>query len=217
MKKIGFVITFLVLMIPLSIKASCTTEELSKYSKLASNINTSYNYTENNENVNFSITFTNLTSGLYLYDVSNQREYRYNGDSEATYAGYIDGKSHKFLVYTNDSTCSYSAIRTIYVTLPYYNAYYSDEECEGYENIKYCQKWYKLNMSHGEFLLALDEEKSKFNKTNNDNKKVTNSYQISSILDFYVKYYYLILPLFIILIILLEIIRKNKKKKQNIF
>lgn len=174
--------------------ARCDNAEKINLSSLAQNISVTYDYIEENHQVSFHIIFTNLQPGLKIKDVTNNKEYYYNG-SELTLYGYAPGKNYRFDVYAN-TTCN-SRLYSHYVTLPGYNPYYDDAACNGV-NASICQKWVNMNYDYNTFL----NEVNKY-KQNNTNEPIENNEQeilgiYDYIFQFIVKYYYIIFPIIII-------------------
>ena len=127
----------LLLLIPLSVKASCTSTELSTYKLLSSEINTYYDYNE--ETNKFKITTYNISNKIKIKE--NENEYYSNGViGETTIDNLNPGQNITLGIYPKEGECSSLRIRTIYVNLPYYNKYYKDELCQNNTN-QLCSKW----------------------------------------------------------------------------
>lgn len=216
MKKYLLPLFITLLFSPKIVKASCDNITINKLKKIANNINYTYDYLEENDSVNFNITLVNLDSRVKIYDVTKQQEYSYDYEqNEMTYNDYVDGYSHKFVVYPSDPYCSNEVLRSFYVELPSYNRYYKNEVCKGYETLSYCQKWQRMNISEEEFVYNVELAKEKIEKPLEEK----DIYQVEenigySILEFYAKYYFVILPLILSLIIVLKINKNNKIRKE---
>ena len=75
-KKVLYVAIFTIIMIfPVKISAQCSNSEIIRRSSLAKNISITYNYIEENGQVSFYITLSNLQPDFYIKDVNNQKEY----------------------------------------------------------------------------------------------------------------------------------------------
>ena len=61
------------------------------------------------------------------------------------------GKYLKFLVYGNIDNCREEKVTTIYVTLPSFNKYYTDELCRNIPDYSLCNKWANIKMTHEKF------------------------------------------------------------------
>lgn len=191
--------------------AACDNALKVDYQNRAKNI--TYSYIYNDSNNTFDVIFTNITDGLYLIDMDTMQEYRNNG--EITINSVMSGKSYRFGVFTSDANpCSGSSIYNIYVTLPFYNPYYTDNLCDGISNYKYCKKFINKSVSYEEFKENVENYKNGLNKSDNtnedDTKKTLLEKVFNTIFNFYLKYYFVILPV-IIVITLIAIIRENKK------
>lgn len=181
------------------------------YQNRAKNI--SYSYTYNDSNNTFNILFTNVTDSLYLIDMDTMQEYRNN--PEITISNVTPGNSYRYGVFTSDlNPCSNSSIYNIYVTLPFYNPYYSDPLCAGINTYKYCKKFINKSVSYEEFKENVTNYKNSFinndSKDDNNNDKTIVEKIFNKLFDFYLDYYFVILPI-IIVITLIAIYKENKK------
>ena len=68
------------LLIPLKVNGACTVEDKMRYTTLASNIATSYEYKEENGSVLFDITIHNVHGDLVIVDTSNKKRYQSNNN-----------------------------------------------------------------------------------------------------------------------------------------
>ena len=128
----GKIILILLILLPLSAKAyTCGYNEQADLRKMASNIQTSYEYYEYNGNAYFNVTLTNMSDRLYIEDMSTGKTYYYNGTSELTIYGYPASTNIKYKIYPTKYNCMSSYLVIKYVNLPDYNRYYSDPLCEG--------------------------------------------------------------------------------------
>lgn len=199
MKKFFLVGLFLLLLPIMRIKAFyCRYSDISYLKKVASNINTSYDYVETTEGVTFSITLTNLNSELYLVDSLNKR-YDYK-DNELTISGYHPGQTIQFKVYTTRQFCEKELLSTIRLTLPSYNPYYKDKVCSGLEDYNLCNRWSSHGLSYTDFVKRVNQYKQSLIKEQPiEPEPVT---QDNSIIQFIarllVDYYYIILGIVII-------------------
>lgn len=174
--------------------ARCDNKEKIKLASLAQNISFTYDYTEENHQVSFYIIFTNLQPGLKIKDVSNNREYTYNGN-EMTLYGYNPSSNYRFDVYA-DTTCK-DRLYSHYVTTPGYNPYYDNILCEGV-TASICQKWATINYDYDTFVNEVNKYKSNNTaKTDRNEEKVMGIYDY--IFKFITNYYYIIFPIIIIL------------------
>lgn len=152
------ILLLLLILFPISCKAyACSYNDKAALRKYASAVTTSYNYVEENDDVKFSVTLTNLRDDLYIIDTTTGSTYYYNGSPEITLDGYEPGSKLKFEVYTTRSECFETYLAIKYVNLPFYNKYYKDPLCEGKTN-SLCMKWQKVTLSYDEFTKALKEK-----------------------------------------------------------
>ena len=211
MKK--YLLFAILLVLPLNIKAKCDNVEKVRLNKLASNVSFTYTYNENNNDVNFDVTITNLTKDLVIYDKYTENEYK-NINKEIIIKDYKPNTSVRYYIYAKDDTCISSPLNSYMINFPSYNPYYKDELCKQATDYIYCKKWINMPYKYEEF-------KKNVNKYIEDSKKTPIEEQEvveikGGILDtigfIYVKFYYIILPL-IIVVCLFGMHQLNKKNK----
>lgn len=190
-RKSCFFFLFLLISIPFVI-VEATNYDDSKLKQIASNINYDMSYVEVNHQVTFTIRFTNVYQDVYLYDVEKDKRYDGTNHGEIILSGYQPGKSYRFEVRnqkegqdktivlpTWDGTKYYdkvitipgeeipmTPISTIYISTPSYNPYYSDPVCDGFDQIKLCQRWEPHSLSYEEFIKSVEKEKAKIKAKN---------------------------------------------------
>lgn len=200
----------LVILFPMNTKAlMCSNADKVKFQDMAQNITSTYSYVENNGNVNFSITLSNIPEKFIIKDANNDKIYNYTS-SEITLNGFDYGKSYRFDIYVDDINCFLDKIYSIYVSLPAYNIYYNDEVCEGIESYKYCNKWQSIPFTYDDFIANVTDYRLSLYKLEDLDDYYSYNGMFDTVIEFYVKYYYIILPA-IIMIGLFGIYRYNKK------
>ncbi|MBE6152112.1 MAG: hypothetical protein E7165_02210 [Firmicutes bacterium] len=210
---VKLILLLFVITIPINVKGYCTTDEKIRYSTLASNITTSYEYIESDDEVLFNITIHNVHKDLIILDKQTGKKYSSNKEflNNFDVNNLASGKSYVFEVYANDNDCLNRLYNTLYVTIPKYNKYYKDPVCQEASDYLYCQKWVELgDISYTEFLKLVGEYKDKEinEEVNKNSDEETNWIYILG--DFWAKYYAYILSV-IIVICLTIIIIKNKR------
>lgn len=152
-------IILLTLIIPISVKANCSNQELTRYKSLASNINNYYDYDETSNK--FNITAYNLSNELRIINKSDESSYETNDQFGEINIGNLNpGNTVTLGVYPKNDNCKDYRVYTIYVNLPYYNQYYNDEVCINNNN-QLCSKWVNTSkFSHEEFINRVKQEKS---------------------------------------------------------
>lgn len=185
--------------IPSSVNASfCDYTELARLKNIANNINMSYHYVEQNEDVIFNITFSNLKEGIKIIDLTNNLIYRYDVNSplELNLNGYSDGKTYQFDIYAESTNCENGKLLSLYANLPFYNKYYTNPICDGIESYTLCQKWYQHGFSNEEFIKRVKNYKASLVIKPVEDENNTSQYTYIS--DFLAKYYYYFLATIII-------------------
>lgn len=219
MKKIIKLILFtLILILPLKVFGACTVDDKIRYLSLASNITTSYDYTEDNDRVTFSITIHNVHKDLVVKDTINNKSYSSNRNdlNNYTISNLKDGTNYSFSIYAKRGDCSYKLLNTVYVNLPRYNKYYKDPICNGLENYNLCQRWGEIgNINYETFKEKVEEYKKEtvIEEEIKDNNKKSLSI-IESLGDFWAKYY-LYITIGTIALLTPIIIIVNKKSRYD--
>ena len=126
----------IILLLPINVLADCSDEELIRLQKLANNITTSYTYDETTKS--FTLTFTNFNEELVITDIINNKDYLYRG--ELSINNLSSGK-YNYYIYALDKSCYDNELSIKSVSLPYYNQYYTNKECDEIKNYRYCSKW----------------------------------------------------------------------------
>lgn len=213
MKKYMYLLifVFLFMLYPNITKAgTCLNSEKVKWQELAKNINVSYDYTEYEETVVFSVKLSNLQPGLVIKDVKNQKEYKYNSSELIFDNSYYWGESYRFDIYVESGDCAGYLAYSKYVNLPFYNKYYKDELCKGIEEFRYCQKWTLSSFNYYEFTQKVEQYRQSLNQILDDDKNFKDDSIFDFILEIYLDYYYIILPIIILSIIIIIYIYNKK-------
>lgn len=133
------IIFLLLLILPITIKADCSNQDLSRYKSLATQINY---YTDFNEsNKKFNITIYNLSNELILNNrVTDDSYYSQEKIGETRINDVTDGTTFKIYVFPKNGECSDYIVKSLYIKLPNYNQYYEEEICKNNDNVL-CSKW----------------------------------------------------------------------------
>lgn len=193
------------IIIPVSIKAKCTNEDLSRYKLLASNIENYYTFDDNTKKMN--ITIYNLSNEIILKQEESIIETN-DKIGEATIDNISPGQTIKLYMYPKSGECEDYALRTLYINLPHYNKYYDDEICKNNNN-KLCSKWVNTDIYTKEQF----EQKVKKQETQEEQQiEPETETSKNTILEYILKYYMIVL-LLIITIGLILIYKLDKKQK----
>ena len=208
MKK-KIILLIILLMIPASCKAyDCTYKEQARLRKLASNVQTTFDYEEYDGNVTFNITLSNLSNDLYVYDITKNKTYYYNGEGEITLYGYAPGENVKYRIYTTKTDCASTYLNIKYVNLPYYNTYYNNPLCAG-KKYNICNKWTRVTLNEEEFAKKISELDKEANEKDNEKEKDENTI-LDYIISFIYQYYILIIVILVGIFLIIELTRKKK-------
>ena len=174
-KRIKYLLFALICMCvtPLITHAECDYQRQAELSRLASNVQFSYNYQVVDYYPQFMITATNLTDDIYMVDNYGTM---FSGKSEFT-ASYKAGNTITYTFYSNDANCRGEEISKRYVNLPEFNPRYNSDECKLYPNFSLCQMWTDTSFSAEQFESRLEEykqEKSKKYAVNEEGNSIWN-------------------------------------------
>lgn len=213
-KKVLYIALFTIIMFfPIKITAQCNNSEIIRRSSLAKNISISYNSIEENGQVTFYITLSNLHPDFYIKDVQNKKEYYYTSNEIVLY-GYKPNINYRFDVY-GVGECN-QRLYSHYVNLPGYNPYYSDPICIGVTN-SICQKWVNINYDYDTFAKEVNKIKQKTQEQEKNQVEEEPIGIYDYIFKLFIDYYYIILPTIIIICLIIIIIQNNKRKKEDLF
>lgn len=187
-------ILLLMLIFPISVKAACTSKELTRLKNFSSNINTYYDYNEQDNK--FNVTVYNLSNELKIINENNNNTYQTNDKiGKISIENLNPGDDIKLRAYPKAGECSEYITRTIYVNLPYYNKYYKDEVCKN-NSSNLCSKWVNTSgYTHEEFVNKVKKEQQQEEIITPEPEPVVNKY---GFFDFLSDFYILILLLIII-------------------
>ena len=159
MKKVKLLLFILLIMLTVNVKAAsgCESSELKRLKELAKIVDFDYDYKVINEQANFSIKAVNLNSDLKVmiiedYYLDKYREFKDNSSHSATLDGFNSGDKVVITIkgFVNNA-CSGTTVLTKTIKLPYYNMYYSEKVCKGFEDFKYCKELIDSNISEETF------------------------------------------------------------------
>lgn len=176
----------LVLIFPISVKAACTSGELTRLKNFSSNVNTYYDYNE--QESKFNVTVYNLSNELKIVNKNDNNVYQTNDKLGQINIGNLNPGENIILgVYPKDGECNDYRIRTIYVTLPYYNKYYTDEVCKN-NSSNLCSKWVNTSgYTYEEFVSKVKKEQQQEEVITPEPEPVVNKYGFFDFLgDFYI-------------------------------
>ena len=159
--------------IPFTVKADCSYEREAELSRIAANVQFSYTYTvdENGEPI-FTVNINNLTNDIYVKDSTGSGLFQPvisgTGEKKLSYAA---GSSVTFDIYSNDSSCYGEKLSSMYVNLPQFNYYSTNEECQKYPDFKYCQVWLNTSITPTQFQNELTQYQGQIDDQTNTIKK----------------------------------------------
>ena len=200
--KIKYILVMIIIfIIPGIVQAECSYERTAELSRIASNVQFSYDY---DDDLNFNVTISNLTNDIYITDDSMNF---FSGTGEKN-MNYINGTSISYSIFSNDPSCKDEKLLTKYVNLPSYNYYYSSDECQRYPNFKYCTLWGATDIDVEQFESELAKYINSDDVVNNEVKK--NNLWLDFLEDNKVQI--IVCLIGIIVIALIFVVRRIRKK-----
>lgn len=226
MKKIIYILMFcLFFAIPNIVKANeyynCDQYDLIKLQKLASNVTTTYEHQEVFPNeakygiVTFKVYIDNLDSRIYLKNTETNAIYT-TLTRQVIIDNVLPGTNIALTAFANDYGCHGEELVTMYINVPSYNKFYTDELCETYPKNKLCKKWSLVDISYDEFKKRLleSERKEEIIIEEEEKKKTFIDYFLDVIV-FLDKYKYPIFGAMIIIPVIGIIMIKISKRKDE--
>lgn len=175
-------------------KYSCTNEEKVYWKNLAKNVAVSYDAVVSGSTVKFTITFSNMTKDLEIYDQDNQKIYSTN-KNEYTITKTHDNKTYRFDIYSKDRMCGRVSSYTTYAAIPAYNKYQNDVLCKGIESYKLCQKWVSVEYSYDVWKQKVQSYRDSLKVEREPIGKKEHTSLLEKIVDIYSNTYYIFLPI----------------------
>lgn len=198
MKKYLILLFSVIVLCPVSAKALLCDNALKvKYSEMAKNIAVNYEYVESDNDVTFSIKFSNIPEGFSIEDYKSGTTYNYNGSELIVPAE--KKKNYVFNVYYPNTPCHMEVLFKHYINIPSYNYYYKDEICSDIKDYKLCSKWLNVTISYDEWKDKVLKYKASLIKDDDINEVEEEQGLFDIIIAFYSKYYMFILPGIILL------------------
>jgi len=190
----------------------CDYSVISRLKSLVTNVNTTYDYRNENGIIYFDLTITNITPEMYFYNNYTRKNYTYSdtNNGEITIYGLMNSGTLKF--YSNVSECNGINLGTKYYKFPTYNQYHTSELCKDIQNYSLCQKWADVNYSRSEFQEKVEEYKKSKENIEEEIEVQYSKSLLDIILEFYINYYYIVLGLIILVCGTIIIVKSRNNK-----
>ena len=220
MRIIKYLVIILIICISINVKAinlhQCQNEELKQLTELANQVQFKPNYTLSEKSVEgegvinveaiYNLELLNDNSKLKYYYVDNNTKEEVTASS-LNEINFYGGQTISIQIYSKTLTvCTNKILKTEVIKLPKYNMFYYDnkEQCQKYQEFKYCKEFIDTGISYSE-MEDLFDEYIKANTTTEENNFIKdNKYYIIGILS---------MVLIIIGVSIIVINNKNKKEK----
>ncbi len=191
----------------------CDYQTIANLKNVINNINISYDYHEEDNQVYFDVTINNIIPQIYFVDSNDGKTYYYSdtNSGEITIKNYTYASNYKF--YSNIDECKGLSIGTKYYTFPTYNRYYNDPLCEGINDFEMCKKWVKSNVSYDTFVSSVVKYKNSFNNQAVIDEPFEYEESFSDYLaELYVNYYYYFFIGIIVICVTIILISRRKNR-----
>jgi len=219
MKKIKYMILFLIVLLVTITKANaaCTDSEYFNYQQLAIPISITYKESDTlldsqNNPIKgvYSLIITGLSDELYLYNENNKFKITTDLQEEEGIITINGLEGGEYIFEVKNDNCNKS-IKQIKVTLPKYNLFANKEECKDIDpnDFALCSKWYPYEITEDDFQRRLIQYKNSLNKKE-EVKEETIEEQITNYVNANKKVI-LIITLSLILLIIIIIILKRRR------
>lgn len=182
-KHVKSILFILLLLLPFtSVKAECSSTEVSKLRKIANNVNVSYVFYES-RNATYDVTISNLTTEIYLMEALTNKKYSYNSKNKDVVISNVKaGTVLKLEIYATKKNCYDDKLTSKTVVLPTYNLYYKDPLCEQAKDHPLCQRFTKTGITEDEFRKIIND----YLKPDEQEQEVpTNNLWLDLLLDYY--------------------------------
>lgn len=240
-KSVSYLLFLMICLVPFSVKAECSDEELKSLKEDANKIKIEYQENYNPQKEDFEVTDNYDEEGNAIPDedadkevvlqkatidviVSNYSDKFYILDEETGYKfdnrkienGMLilknqPGGKRKYMLYSN--SCG-SLVKRFTITLPRYNIYSEDPLCEGItgEQLSVCGTWYNYSIDYNTFVKRIEQYKKDLNKIDENNKKKEKEKKVEEIKEFFEEYYlYMIFGILVIICIIAFVIYRKKR------
>lgn len=205
--------------------AECDYEYQAKINNLAGLVTSEYQIYEKideyyDEGFGENVKISSWYSRIYVYNVTDElyievkdlgKFYSTDDDTIIIDTGITDDiKEYQINIMAVDSSCDKNPIRTIYESIPRFNAYSTYPQCLEHPDYYYCNKFVFLDkITQSEFLTGINNYVNRQDDTINEDSNWFNN-----ILNFFKNYYPSIIIL-IILILGLSVFLWKKKVKEK--
>lgn len=148
-------------------KAECGYKEIKELNTLASYVDSSYQFNE--ENGMFDLTIMNLGDKIY---VRNGDQYHYPTSGEVKISVSPGTDFSGILLGSSQSACFNEHLRMLKVNLPYKNPFYMNSKCVGHEELDVCNhKFLNYKLSEYTFNSLIEKGKNEEFKDNEEGNK----------------------------------------------
>lgn len=204
-KKTKYVLFLIIVcLFPNVVHADCSYERMAELSRIASNVQFSYDY-EIEKNIDtravFYVDVSNITSDIYIEDEYKNKVF----NSGRINQKYFSEQTAVYHIYSNDASCKNELLLTKYLSFPIFNPYSQKEACQKNPSFKLCAVWMDTSMYHQEDFNAELEKYTNLQTIKSDKEKQKS---LTSLLDNHKNEILLVLIACVLLLVLTLIGRK---------
>ncbi len=219
LKKVFYLLLLIILLFPIKslaryeiIDSRCTDSLKSSLKSDANDVTYRLSKEIKKNKVTYNAIFYNLTKDMYITDANNKK-YTSNTISNLT-----PGSKIQVIIYASSNTyCEGYKIITKIISVPYYNKYYKNEICRGYENYYLCKENSNVNLTEEEFNKKMNEYIESLKVKETEEVKPEEDATKFDIISFILYYkYFFIGGISLIAITILIVVINNKRKNRGI-
>lgn len=232
MKKKMFIFILFMLLGLVRVQAACSLEEQVKANNAAGAVNVvadklQYTYNAYDEEHDESYDIDAYTGMIYVYNLTPDIYFNITDgkDKETyTYADDIDGavavstgtmavvKDYTIAIYSTNSSCGTTPVRTISATLPRYNPFANYTSCQDYPDYYYCQQFLNADIiTEMQFMEGI----TAYAKTHKKQEETRREGFFEDTVKFVKKYWYFIVIVICIIVGIIIFVKRYKEEKRK--
>lgn len=234
MKKQMFIFILFMFLGIIKVEATCSLEERVQVNNAAGAVNVvadklKYTYSSYDEEHDETYDIDAYTGMIYVYNLTpeiyfnitdgkNKETYTYDDDINGAVAVSTGSmavvKDYTIAIYSTNTSCGTTPVRTISATLPRYNPFSSYQSCSEYPNYYYCQQFLNADLiTETQFMNGLEE----YAKTHKKEDESRREGIFENTVKFVKKYWYfivIVICLFIGIVIFIKRYKDEKRRKE---
>ena len=159
MRKIKKTVLLLLILLPNTVFAECTKEEINYFKRIENNYKINYEY--NKDTKDYTVTFYSPEPDKYEYMIYSEKENFTNCDAvseKETVCHNVQANEYYIEILGQTTTCT-DALKDLTINLSRYNNFSEDPLCEGIEEFVLCQPTYDKELDYDTFVSRINTYK----------------------------------------------------------